>query len=70
MSSLKISYVLSKVIMVRHKVCVFIYTFFILPTDDKDVTSVNNALLKQGYAVLVTLILEAIKLDSDLSTIM
>ena len=56
-------------IIVRRKVCVFIHFFFMFPTDDEDIVSVDNASLKQGYAGLVTLILEAVKMDSDLSTI-
>lgn len=37
--------------------------------NDEDIISVDNASLKQGYAGLVSLILEAVKMDSDLSTI-
>lgn len=57
--------------MVHHKVGVFIHIvfFFLLSTDDEDIISVDNASLKQGYAGLVSLILEAVKMDSDLSTI-
>ena len=38
-------------------------------TDDEDIASVDVASLKQGYAGLVTLVLEAIKMDSDSPTI-
>ena len=56
--------------MVHHKVGVFIHiVFFLFSTDDEDIISVDNASLKQGYAGLVSLILEAVKMDSDLSTI-
>ena len=57
--------------MVHHKVGVFIHIvfLFLFSTDDEDIISVDNASLKQGYAGLVSLILEAVKMDSDLSTI-
>ena len=38
-------------------------------TDDEDIASVDVASLKQGYAGLVTLVLEAVKMDSDSPTI-
>ncbi|XP_067020382.1 cilia- and flagella-associated protein 157-like isoform X2 [Acropora muricata] len=43
--------------------------FRIFQTDDENVTVVDNASLKQGYAGLVTLILEAVKMVSDFSSI-
>ena len=61
---------LPEVIMLHHKVGVFIHiVFFLFSTDDEDIINVDNASLKQGYAGLVSLILEAVKMDSDLSTI-
>ena len=47
----------------------FCSLFFIFPTDDENITVVDNAALKQGYAGLVTLILEAVKMVSDFSSI-
>ena len=49
--------------------CLSTLFFFLFSTDDEDIISVDNASLKQGYAGLVSLILEAVKMDSDLSTI-
>ena len=43
--------------------------FFMFPTDDENITVVDNASLKQGYAGLVSLILEAVKMVSDFSSI-
>lgn len=37
-------------------------------TDDEDIASVDAATLKQAYAGLVTMILEAVKVDCDSSS--
>ena len=47
----------------------FYALFFIFPTDDENITVVDHAALKQGYAALVTLIVEAVKMVSDFSSI-
>ena len=47
----------------------FYALFFIFPTDDENITVVDNAALKQGCAGLVALILEAVKMVSDFSSI-
>ena len=46
---------------------------FVIPclhlTDDEDIASVDAATLKQAYAGLVTMILEAVKVDCDSSSL-
>ena len=40
-----------------------------LSAGDEDISTVDSATLKQAYAGLVTMILEAIKMDCDSSSI-
>ena len=44
-------------------------TLVLLFLADEDIASVDSATLKQAYAALVTLILEAVKVDYDIASL-